>query len=105
MILRRLFEYLIQFGVICVLTSKYSTLPFTRHTLTSDSRHPTDLYTNGIQRESFLPAIDLLQEKLDVTDLNSGTGKPAQSMFHPILKLYRLPKATSKKPQKSTTTP
>jgi protein AFG1 len=40
------------------------------------SRHPTKLYKNGIQRDSFIPAIELLQSKFDVTDLNSGTGSP-----------------------------
>jgi protein AFG1 len=38
------------------------------------SRHPDDLYKNGIQRTSFLPAIDLLKSQFDVTDLDSGTG-------------------------------
>jgi AFG1-like ATPase len=38
------------------------------------SRHPDDLYKNGIQRTSFLPAIDLLKSKFDITDLDSGTG-------------------------------
>jgi protein AFG1 len=32
------------------------------------------LYKNGIQRASFLPAIDLLKAQFDVTDLDSGTG-------------------------------
>jgi protein AFG1 len=41
--------------------------------LTSFSRHPDDLYKNGIQRESFVPCIELLKEKMDVTDLDSGT--------------------------------
>jgi len=38
------------------------------------SRHPDDLYKNGIQRSSFFPAIDLLKTRFKVTDLNSGTG-------------------------------
>jgi protein AFG1 len=58
MILRRLFESLLNFGVVCVLTS---------------NRHPDDLYKNGIQRSSFLPAIDLLKTRFEVTDLDSGT--------------------------------
>jgi protein AFG1 len=32
------------------------------------------LYKNGIQRTSFIPAIDLLKSQFDVTDLDSGTG-------------------------------
>ena len=41
---------------------------------TSCSRHPDDLYKNGIQRSSFVPAIELLKSRFDVTDLDSGTG-------------------------------
>ncbi|THV08310.1 AFG1-like ATPase [Dendrothele bispora CBS 962.96] len=58
MILRRLLESLLDHGVICVMTS---------------NRHPDDLYKNGIQRSSFIPAIELLKSKFDVTDLDSGT--------------------------------
>jgi protein AFG1 len=38
------------------------------------------LYKNGIQRTSFLPAIDLLKAQFDVTDLDSGTG-PSSIIF------------------------
>ncbi|GLB34067.1 putative AFG1-like ATPase [Lyophyllum shimeji] len=58
MILRRLLESLINFGVVSVVTS---------------NRHPDDLYKNGIQRSSFVPAIELLNSRLDVTNLDSGT--------------------------------
>lgn len=58
MILRRLLDALLENGVVCVLTS---------------NRHPDELYKNGIQRSSFLPAIDLLKSQFDVTDLDSGT--------------------------------
>ncbi|KAF9503082.1 hypothetical protein BS47DRAFT_1356446 [Hydnum rufescens UP504] len=37
----------------------------------TSNRHPDDLYKNGIQRSSFLPAIDLLKERFRVIDLNS----------------------------------
>lgn len=58
MILKRLLETMIAYGVVCILTS---------------NRHPTELYKNGIQRSSFLPCIDLLQTRFVVQDLNSGT--------------------------------
>ena len=58
MILRRLFDGLINRGVVTVMTS---------------NRHPDDLYLNGIQRDSFIPCIHLLKSKFEVVDLNSGT--------------------------------
>ncbi|TFK55628.1 AFG1-like ATPase [Heliocybe sulcata] len=58
MILRRLFESLLNFGVVCVITS---------------NRHPDELYKNGIQRSSFVPCIELLKTRFNVTDLDSGT--------------------------------
>jgi peroxisome-assembly ATPase len=42
-------------------------------TNSSPSRHPDDLYKNGIQRSSFVPAIELLKTRMNVTDLDSGT--------------------------------
>lgn len=58
MILRQLFEKLLNYGVVCVITS---------------NRHPDELYKNGIQRASFVPCIELLKERFEVTDLDSGT--------------------------------
>lgn len=37
------------------------------------SRHPDELYRNGIQRSSFIPCIELIKTKFDVIDLDSGT--------------------------------
>ena len=39
------------------------------------SRHPDELYINGIQRASFIPAIDLIKERFEVVDLDSETGQ------------------------------
>ncbi|KAG6331473.1 hypothetical protein ID866_7615 [Astraeus odoratus] len=58
MILRRLFEGLLGYGVVMVITS---------------NRHPDELYKNGIQRSSFIPAIELLKSHFQVTNLDSGT--------------------------------
>lgn len=48
--------------------------------LTFTSRHPDELYKNGIQRQSFVPCIEILKERFEVTDLDSGTGA---SRSHP----------------------
>lgn len=41
--------------------------------VTTSNRHPDELYLNGIQRQSFIPAIELLKDRLTVLNLNSLT--------------------------------
>ncbi|KAF9734409.1 hypothetical protein PMIN06_009963 [Paraphaeosphaeria minitans] len=72
MILRRLIESLMAHGTVMVTTS---------------NRHPSDLYKNGIQRESFIPAINLLKTKLSVINLDSQTDyrkipRPPSGVYH-----------------------
>ncbi|KAI6783438.1 ATPase [Emericellopsis cladophorae] len=72
MILRRLLEALMAHGIVMVTTS---------------NRHPDDLYKNGIQRESFIPAIKLLKDRLHVINLDSTTDyrkipRPPSGVYH-----------------------
>ena len=72
MILRRLMESLMAHGCVIVTTS---------------NRHPTELYKNGIQRQSFIPCIKLLQTHLRVINLDSTTDyrkmpKPPSGVYH-----------------------
>ncbi len=58
MILGRYMEKVMERGVAFVMTSNY---------------HPDQLYPNGLQRERFLPAIELLKSRLDVVNVDGGT--------------------------------
>jgi cell division protein ZapE len=58
MILGRFLEQAMQRGVEFVMTSNYA---------------PDDLYPSGLQRERFLPAIELLKQRLDVVSVDNGT--------------------------------
>ena len=58
MILSRLFTALIDEGVAVVTTS---------------NRPPSDLYKHGLNRELFLPFIDLIERRMDVVPLNGPT--------------------------------
>jgi cell division protein ZapE len=58
MILGRYLDQVMARGVAFVMTSNY---------------HPDQLYPNGLQRARFLPAIELLKERLDVLEVDNGT--------------------------------
>ena len=58
MILQRLFRQLFAQGVVMVLTSNYP---------------PDELYPDGLKRQQFLPAIELLKTQLDVLNIDGNT--------------------------------
>jgi cell division protein ZapE len=58
MLMKRLLEALFEQGVVMVTTSNFE---------------PDALYLHGLQRNQFLPAIELIKENLDVVNVDAGT--------------------------------
>ena len=56
MIVSKLFNCLLDKGVIFIITSNY---------------YPYDLYKNGLQRSQFLPFIELIKENMNIIELNN----------------------------------
>ena len=57
MILGRFLDQVMERGVVFCMTSNYS---------------PDQLYPNGLQRERFLPTIDLIKRRMDVLEVDAG---------------------------------
>jgi cell division protein ZapE len=58
MILGRFLDQVIERGVVFCMTSNYP---------------PDGLYPNGLQRERFLPAVELIKDRLEVLQVDNGT--------------------------------
>ena len=74
MILHRLLQALFDNGVGFVTTSNF---------------RPDDLYPNGLHRDRILPAIALLNERLEVVNVDNGIDYRRRTLEH--LKLYHTP--------------
>jgi len=57
MLMRRLLEGMLEQGIVLVTTSNL---------------HPDSLYLHGLQREQFVPAIELLKQNLEVVNVDAG---------------------------------
>jgi len=77
MILGRFLDKVMDLGVQFVMTSNY---------------HPDRLYPNGLQRERFLPAIELIKARLDVVNVDGGTDYRRLKMER--LKVYHVERAS-----------
>ncbi len=67
MILHRLFENMVNWGVVLVITSNYA---------------PDALYADGLQRDRFLPAIELIKERLEVLEVRGDLDHRMREMEH-----------------------
>ncbi|KAK4705072.1 peroxisome-assembly ATPase, partial [Phenoliferia sp. Uapishka_3] len=80
MILRRLMESLVGYGVVTVMTS---------------NRAPDELYKNGIQREQFVPCIELIKDRFKVKCLDSDIDY--RKMPRALSKVYFHPQTAENK--------
>ncbi len=74
MILGRLLSALFESGVVLVMTSNYA---------------PDRLWPDGLLRERFLPAIDLIKHWLDVVEVDAGVDYRLQALEH--LTIWHVP--------------
>jgi len=82
MILGRYLEKVMDLGVQFVMTSNY---------------HPDLLYPNGLQRERFAPAIELLKGRLDVVEVDGGRDYRRLKMER--LRVYHVAKPGGAEPE------
>ncbi|SCU95103.1 LADA_0G13498g1_1 [Lachancea dasiensis] len=81
MMLRRL--------ITALLSTRYGVVLFA-----TSNRKPDDLYINGIQRESFIPCIELLKARTQVVNLDSKTDY--RKVSKPVSPVYYFPSKGTK---------
>ena len=81
MIVSKLFNALLDKGVFFIITSNY---------------YPNELYKNGLQRNQFLPFIELINEKMQIIELNNkedlrftGMVKSSKKFIYPLNNLTK----------------
>lgn len=74
MILGRLFEGLFKAGVVVVATSNFP---------------PDRLYEGGLQRENFLPFLDIMKQRMDILELDGGLDYRLRHLQH--INVYHTP--------------
>lgn len=67
MILGRLLEFLLTGGVVFCATSNY---------------HPDQLYPHGLQRQNFLPTIELIKNRLNIVEIAAGVDYRLRALEH-----------------------
>lgn len=82
MILSELFKHLFAMGITLVATSN---IP------------PEDLYSNGLQREKFLPTINLIKENTDILSMDGDTDYRMQYLANAQLYQFPLDEKSEKK--------
>ena len=83
MMMKRLLEALFEQGVVLVTTSNFE---------------PDALYLHGLQRNQFLPAIELIKENLEVVNVDAGT----DYRLRELEKGGRLPRRSATRTQRSS---
>lgn len=74
MILGRLLQKTLDRGVVYCMTSNY---------------HPDELYRDGLKRETFLPTIELIKQRLDLVNVDSGVDYRLRGMEQ--VRVYHTP--------------
>tara|TARA_Y100000590_G_scaffold454595_1_gene601676 strand:- start:3491 stop:4612 length:1122 start_codon:yes stop_codon:yes gene_type:complete len=81
MILGRLFKIIFEMNILIIATSNI---------------HPNNLYSEGLNRETFIPFIDMLHENMDVFHLNASKDYRIDKFRNKIIYFYPINKTNEK---------